>query len=292
MPVQASAGIAFSDRALRYAEIQQTDRGFRLLRLGQCDFDFDLNRTLTDPGSSAERAVVADAVREALGASSSRRIRAALHPPLCRSFFSAHDEGDPVPAVTLEASLLGFVSEPAEGGIGADAAGRSGDAELLHVTSMRPAVLDNLGSILADLEADDAQAVSALRASAEVVRLGGKKLEPSQCILAVGQFDHLLEVSLVDDRGWRFAAHNRGLPSVDDAVHQITAMFKTLGRPLSQVVQVLTFGSQPPAETVANLFRGKTRKLNPLVLLDLDRDSLDPEYSAAEFVPAVGAALL
>ncbi len=292
MPVESSAGIAFSDRALRYAEIQQTDKGFRLLRLGQCDFDFDLNRTLTDPGSSAERAAIADAIREALGKSSTRRIRAALHPPLCRSFFSAHEEGNPVPAVTFEAELLGFASASQSGGIGADAAGRSEDAELLHVTVMRPPVLENLGTILADLEAEDAQAVSALRASAEVVRIGGRRLRGTEHILAIGHSEGLLELSIVNAQGWRFATHVRGLPHVDDAVHQVTGVFKTLEVPLTEVVQVLTFGSMPVPTTLQTLFQGKTKMLNPLALLDLDRDSLDPDYSAAEFVPAVGAALL
>ncbi|MFT5515213.1 MAG: hypothetical protein ACI80V_001335 [Rhodothermales bacterium] len=292
MAAQTSAGIAFSDRALRYAEIQETERGFRLLRLGQCDFDFDLNRTLSDPGAVEERKIISEALVEALGQSESRRVRAALHPPLCRSFFSAHEGEDPVPAVSFEAELLGFANDADGGGIGADAAATAEGAELLHVTSIRPAVLQNLGVIVAELHAEDAQAVSALRASAEIVRLAGIEAQPGGCILAVGFFDNLFELAALDATGWRFATHARGLPDPADAVYHLRESLNILGWGLGDVSRVLSFGSLPAPDTLESLFSGKIQVINPLNLLDLDPESLDPDYSAAEFVPSVGAALL
>lgn len=292
MPVQASAGISFSDRSLRYAEIQQTERGFRLLRLGQCDFDFDLNRILSDPGATSEREVIGNALREALGTSADRRIRAALHPPLCRSFFSAHNGGDPVPGVSFEAKLLGLVPDEVPGGIGADAAAQTPDSELLHVTSIRPSVLQNLGGIIAQLAAEDAQAVSALRASSEVIRLGGLPTGNDQCCVAVGFFENLFEMAVVDSKGWRFAMHSRSLPTPDAAMHHITQTLGHLGWSPDAIAEVLAFGPMPPPPSLKVTFSGRLRVVNPLSLLDLDRDSLDPDYSAPEFVPAVGAALL
>ncbi|NNE69229.1 MAG: hypothetical protein HKN29_02570 [Rhodothermales bacterium] len=291
MGAQASAGIAFSDRALRYAEVQESERGFRLLRLGQCDFDFDLNRSLTDPHADQERAIIGEALVEALGTSDSRRIRAALHPPLCRSFFSAHSGEDPVPAVSFEAGLLGFANESGNG-IGADAAAQSGDTELLHVTSIRPVVLENLGAIVADLQAEDAQAVSALRASAEVVRLGGVNLVDGLCVLAIGYFDNLFELALLDRTGWRYATHARGLPSLEDSVFHITETLGQMNWTPAEVSRVLCFGSLRVPEAIEVLFPGRVQVMNPLSLLELDPDSLDPDYAAAEFVPSVGAALL
>lgn len=291
MAAQASAGIAFSDRALRYAEVQESERGFRLLRLGQCDFDFDLNRSLTDPGAEQERSIIAEALVEALGPSDSRRIRAALHPPLCRSFFSAHTDEDPVPAVTFEAGLLGFSNEDGHG-IGADAAAHAGGSELLHVTSIRPVVLENLGAIVADLKAQDAQAVSALRASAEVVRLGGVNMVDGLCVLAIGYFDNLFELALLDRTGWRFATHARGLPAPEDSIYHIREALSLLNWSPEEVSRALCFGSMRVPDAVEALFPGRVQVMNPLSLLELDPDSLDPEYAAAEFVPSVGAALL
>ena len=292
MAAQASAGIAFSERALRYAEVQETGRGFRLLRLGQCDFDFDLSRTLTDPSAGQERTIIGEALVEALGTSEGRRIRAALHPPLCRSFFSAHDGSDPVPAVTFEAGLLGLGHDEEGGGIGADAAAQTSDGELLHVTSIRPVVLEHLGAIIADLQAEDAQAVSALRASAEVVRLGGLNLTRGLCVVAIGYFDNLFEMAVLDNSGWRFASHARGLSTAADSVHHIRETLGVMGWTPDQVARVLCFGSEPVPDAVSAHFAGRVSLMNPLSLLELDKDSLDPDYAAAEFVPSVGAALL
>ncbi|MBO6575742.1 MAG: hypothetical protein JJ896_12130 [Rhodothermales bacterium] len=292
MAAPTSAGIAFYDRSLRYAEVQETERGFRLLRLGQCDFDFDLNRTLSDHGADQERDIISEALVEALGTSESRRLRAALHPPLCRSFFSAHDGADPVSAVSFEAGLLGFAADNSGGGIGADAAARGEDSELLHVTAIRPVVLEHLGATVANLKAEDAQAVSALRASAEVVRLGGVNLAGGVCVVALGYFDNLFELAILDESGWRFATHARGLPTPEDSIHHIREALSLMGWSADHVARALVFGTLRVPPAVEALFQGRVQIMNPLALLELDPDSLDPEYSSAEFVPSVGAALL
>ena len=55
---------------------------------------------------------------------------------------------------------------------------------------------------------------------------------------------------------------------------------------------MLCYGSLRVPSTVEAMFAGRVQIMNPLSLLELDPDSLDPEYAAAEFVPSVGAALL
>ena len=95
MQAIARAGVEFHGSAMRYAEIEQTGDDFRLLRLGDCQFEFDAYEVLFSGGPDAFLDTISEAVAEVFEGSSARVFRIVVHPPVIKSFSSSFpDESD------------------------------------------------------------------------------------------------------------------------------------------------------------------------------------------------------
>lgn len=105
---RARASVAAHGTTLRYAEVEQYGARYRLLRLGSCDFDFDVARALlhAPEAAEAEAAVqakaaqhaetVAEALRDVFAGATAAVVSFVLHSPDCTSFCTPllPDEGE------------------------------------------------------------------------------------------------------------------------------------------------------------------------------------------------------
>ena len=89
MQAIARAGVEFHGSAMRYAEIEELNREYRLLRLGDCQFEFDAYEVLFNDGPDAFLDTISEAVAEVFQGSAARDFRVAVHPPVAKTFLSS-----------------------------------------------------------------------------------------------------------------------------------------------------------------------------------------------------------
>lgn len=82
------AGIELYGTELRYAELEPYGTRHRLLRLGRCDFDFDVADEILKGSNRQHLSTVAEALRDVFSDSTVLRIHVTLHPPACPTFFT------------------------------------------------------------------------------------------------------------------------------------------------------------------------------------------------------------
>lgn len=89
------AGVELTGRVMRYAELDLGGHAERprLLRLGACDFDFDVAEAILDVSGPTHLDTVATAIREIFDGSESDRLFVAVHPWNATAFFSPVREG-------------------------------------------------------------------------------------------------------------------------------------------------------------------------------------------------------
>ena len=117
MEHQAFASIDLSWATLRYAEAMHTPDGIRPLRLGSCDFDFDITRELLHDEAPQHLGVVTQALADVFSGSTVHPLRVVVHPPNAHAFVTV------VPADLAEAErAVRFQQEAAlVAGTGSDA---------------------------------------------------------------------------------------------------------------------------------------------------------------------------
>jgi hypothetical protein len=150
MDARVLAGIDLYGRTLRYAEVECYDvehhgTRHRLLRLGSCDFEFDVTRVLwSAPADQQQQShqqqleTLGKALADVYESTSAGELRVVVHPPQAYSFFA------PAPARAARAARLEHFAREAQLLADGDAAdgsgsvrgnGPSGARDGLHVTA-------------------------------------------------------------------------------------------------------------------------------------------------------------
>lgn len=287
MPRITSVGLDLSEKSLRYAVLRRGGSRDRLLRLGHVEFAFDVRRALMEPGGDDERAALAKAVLESVADTNPDVVRVALHPPHCRSFFSrAGDDSDTLKRARFEAELLGFCVQADESTVSADSAYSDADGDRIHVSVISAEVLDRMGWVVEGLGCEDAQAVSGVRAAAEVFRRmrPGRREGP---MIAIGQFEHLTEVSILEAQGWRFAVHHSSTGLEPDV---LAAALRAAGE--SGAPTVTFYGADEGRDRLAVTLGARSTVVDPLQLVEYDPELLHARQASEHFLAALGAALL
>lgn len=76
--VRSSAGISFSGSVMRYAEIERAGSVTRLLRLGNCDFEFDAASELFSPSRPSRLDVIREALSDVFSGTTADVVRAVI----------------------------------------------------------------------------------------------------------------------------------------------------------------------------------------------------------------------
>ncbi len=302
MQASATAGIEFYGAAMRYSEVEHYGRRYRLLRLGDCDFEFDVSEALFKTGEEKYLEIVNDAVAEIFLGTTATRFRMVVHPQTARVFNSIAETGTEEPVVSENVAFeSAMLHEQIVGTDGRDVLrgaeiidGGEPRIESLHVTEIGASVrrrFDRIVSGIPDIEVETIS--SSLAVSNILQKLSRKRERPDEFELSIGLYETCTEFTLLRDGQGLFAQHREETDPGDVAyfaLHVLNLSRKT--KSTSTGVQV--YGTEVSDETMGTLetvFGRKLSVLNPIPVMDLNTDQFDENFRFESFVACLGAAL-
>ncbi len=297
------AGIEIHGRVMRYAEIELGDGPGRLLRLGACDFDFPVAKTLLALTGPTHLETVATAVREIFDGSEARTLHVAVHPWNSTSFFSPLPQGMP-PAerfeqLRQEAAMLSdaSIARPVRvktTPVRVETLPDGRQAHWHHVLRFSESVHARLahiaGSLAEEREVKHEVADTTGAAAAVLARL--PEADAEAFALAVGAYGDRTEVALCRGATWHFG-HYADVRAQTDGAYFVGALLDRLGVTVAEVGRLVLYG-EPEGRDAASgleaLFGLEAEPLNPLLALGAARSGADASALSA-YVPALGVLL-
>lgn len=294
MNAHARAGIDIHGSAMRYAEVEHYGARQRLLRLGSCDFEFDVTQELLRGEAEDHLEALAEALRDVFSGSAASELHVALHPPTCQPFFSAHPAGRPAGALRAqlqrEAVLLGGDDAVAVGAASLDPG--PAEADFYSVLSISRGVQSRLEKVLSRLP----QLQPQLRLSTEGIARVLSHLPPAgeaACTLALGWYDHHVEVVVSREGRWVYS-HQAPVAEPIDAAYYAALVVDRLRLQPADVGSVLLYGPHLDLSRfglLERLFGVAPQLLNPVAAVDLEPGSLAASFDAETYAPCIGVAL-
>ncbi|HEX8384833.1 MAG TPA: hypothetical protein VF576_01545, partial [Rubricoccaceae bacterium] len=235
----ALAVVGLSGGAMRYAEVEPGGpTGYRLRRLGTCDFDLDAEAAVFGAGPPEALAVVADALRDVFAGTSARSLVVATPATATTTFFT------PLPAglgdgardeqLRQEAALLADVPPATPVRVRAVPVRAEtmpeGERRWYHVLHVGENVHARLGRLAAAIGAPSYDVADAGRAAATVVRALPADGPPDdgadagRVDLVVGAYAGHTEVAVVRGGDLLFGHHGPGTTPEDTAYFALAAL--------------------------------------------------------------------
>ena len=308
MDAQTRAGIDIYGRVLRYAEVQRLDGRYRLLRLGVCEFDFDVVEAVL-AAEPAHLEALSDALADVFEGSGAGRLYVVVHPPVCYSFFA------PLPVdvsdeqrkqhLLRDAALLTRADVPQPLRLTADPVYSEtlpgGEAvEWYHVLALDERLYTRFDRILRLLPQSHHRMTLSMHAVANAVERLERKAGPvdvaaAPFTLAIGGYASHIELTLCRHSSWYFSHHTEagGVAEAGDAAYFALALLHRLGLAPRQVGRLLLYGHFREAagfEALAEAVGTAPQPLDPLPLLDLDPHSMAAADEMAAYAPCLGVA--
>ena len=306
------AGIELYGRVMRYAEVELGARGDgaappRLLRLGACDFDFDVAEALLDLSGPTHLDTVATAIREIFSGSQAEALHVAVHPWWSTSFFSPIPEGtapaDRLEQVRQEAAMLSdaAVSRPVRvrvTPVRIEVRPDGRRSHWHHVLRLPEAVHARLVHVAKPLGGADGEggheALDTTGAAAAVMaRLARTPAADTDdaFALAVGVYDGRTEFALTHGEAWYYGHHAEA--GIHDGTYYGAALLDRLGVEPHRVRRLFLYGDAAEAgmvDPLSDFLDVEAEPLNPLRLFRLAPSEASP-YALAAYAPCVGALL-
>ena len=308
METHTSASIEFQDSVLRFAEIRRAgDDPPRLVRLGSCAFDFNLEQdALRGEQRPRRRAAVREALADVFAGSGALDLHVTLHPPLCTSLFL------PLPADTPAEDRAGRVQEeialvmPAT--TRAVASAELMRAEVLpdgdavhwfHVLALPGDIADRLDALVDTLSvAQHRYCLSTGSAAAVLQRLARQEAATTPVAtpyrLGLGLYETHTELTLCRNQGWHFAASTL-MTAPADALYFAVALLHRLAVQSDELAGLFLYGDgradRLDAALLHEVFGRTPEPLNPLTAVAYDAAGLTDANGFEQYAPCVGAAL-
>lgn len=302
MEAHVRAGIDVYGRILRYAEVEQYGSRYRLLRLGTCDFDFDVVDEVLAHENPEHVETVSNALGDIFSGSIAGSLNVTIHPPACYSFFTPlpaeSDSSERKIRLQQEASLLAGTEQPLH--ITADAV-RSQEMEdgtrvdWVHVLAVDDRIHGRIRTIIEKLPHPRRRMMVSMQGAARSmakIQRSTTDAGPSYSI-AVGAYPHHIEYTLSRDGAWYFSNYSASVPT-DDLPFFALSLLQRFGLSIGDVGHLFVYGNDAdPAhfsglESVADI---DVRRLDPFTFLDLDSGTLSPDFDAESYVGCVGVTL-
>ena len=307
------AGIEVYGRAMRYAEVQGAARGagaLQLVRLGACDFEFDVAEALLGLSGPTHLDTIATAVREIFAGSAARSLVVAVHPWNCTSFFSPLPAGMPPSArfeqLRQEAAMLSdaTVARPVRvkaQPVRIETLADGQRAHWHHVLRLSDSVHARLDHVTTPPdEHESAWAHEFVDATAAAAAVVGRRFEMEHedsadedpFALAIGVYGARCEVALCHGATWHFGYHAEA-GALEDGAYFVAALLDRLGVGLDAVEQLFLYGDsadEDAIEGVEDLLGLRAQPLNPLDVFRPARSGADP-LTLASYTPVIGALL-
>ncbi len=308
MDVRARAGIDIYGTVLRYAEVEQRGPRYQLLRLGSCDFDFDIAEAVLQGSPPEHLEALTDALNDVFEGSVATRLHVTVHPPTCYSFFTALPvevaKEERKQRLLREAALLTRSSSPQPLRLTADPVYTEtmddGEAvEWFHVLALDERLHTRFDRICRMLPQSRHRMTLSMHAVANAVerieRRGGESEGRQQApfTLVLGWYPTHVEFTLCRHTHWYFSHYTEAAPPADCAYFAL-ALTGRLGLEQSAVGRIFVYGGFKKADDFADLaevFPAVPEPLNPMQLIDLDPDSMAASFDHAAYAPCLGVAL-
>jgi len=301
------ASVEVYGRIMRYAEVQGGgDTPLQLVRLGACDFDFDVAETLLGVASTAHLETVATAIREIFDGSEAAKLSVAVHPWNCTSFFSPLPEGmapsERFEQLRQEAAMLSDASVARPVRVKATPVrieqlpdGRK--AHWHHVLRLSDSVharLEHIAKRPGTSMQPSAWPHEFTDTTAAVATVVTRRPEVADdaLALAVGVYGDRAEYVLCRGSRWQFG-HYAEAGALDDGPYFLAALLDRLGTKPSAVKHLFFYGDKIDAtrlQGLEHILGTSAMALNPLDIFGPARSGTDP-FVLASYAPVIGALL-
>ncbi len=307
MEALIQAAVDIHDSTLRYAEVERSGASFRLLKLGSCEFDFDIMHELSNGARSVYLDTLGDALNDVFVGTEASDLQVVLHPPESYSFFTPLlvdlSEEERRGRLQEEATLLTTSDSPMPLHLTADvvfteslASGKT--VEWFHVLGLKEVLHNRFDRILRTLPHRRYRFNLSTRGAAKVVESlqRGPRFEAADRAafsLAVGFYASHVEYTVCRQYRW-YHSHFTEAGASADAVYFALALLKRLQVPRSSVRDVFCYGSMPGEEAIGmmgEVFNTICRPLNPIEVVELDGRRPGEGFAAEAYAPCIGAAL-
>lgn len=308
MDIRARAGIDIYGTVLRYAEVEQRGPRYQLLRLGSCDFDFNVAEAVLQARSTEHVEAVTDALNDVFEGSAATRLHVTLHPPTCYSFFTALPveiaKEERKQRLLREAALLTRSEVPQPLRLTADPVYTEtlddGMAmEWYHVLALDEQLHARFDRICRMLPQSHHRMTLSMHAIANAVERIERRGEESQrgqrapFSLALGWYPTHVEFTLCRHARWYFS-HFSEPASPSDCAYFALALTDRLGIKQQDVGRIFIysgFKNVDAFEDLADIYAAHPESLNAMQLIAMDRDSMAASFDHEAYAPCLGVTL-
>jgi hypothetical protein len=299
MKATARASLDIFGRDLRYAEVEQLGSRYRLLRLGTCDFDFDVVAEVLRAEADAQHlTAVREALRDVLSGSVASTMRFVMHPPAVRSFLSAFPGDLPKSSVNIRAQQEAALLYGVGPGLSVDheplVDDSADDVAWQGVTVTLSDVRKKLVRLGAALPGADIEVVSGRNAAGRALErfMHMSKDEDEGVVVAVGRYGTLYEIAYGAGGRWLFS-HAVDTSHEANAVYYSAQILERIGYAPEDVSRLLVFGigDEVAVADFARFYDVRSQPFDPLMLVNIDPSTVEGSFQGGAFLAAVGGAL-
>lgn len=304
MEHHTSASVEVNGAILRYAEVVREGDAYRLVRLGSCEFDFDVEDSALHTGSGPWADTLGRALKDIFAGSSALDLHIALHPLLFTSFFVPIPAG--MPMMERESQLREEVALvlPGEEAVVTAEFVRSevlpdgATVNWFHVLALPATVAESFERVVGSLAVIRRRFCSSTSGVAAVLKHIARRRAAGTSVgtpyrLAIGSYADQTEYVLVRNQGWHYGLSVRASDPLD-RVYFAAALLERLAVGTHELKDVFVYGTgvEPELRTVIPSLLGvEPETLDPLAIVVHESDSISAAFSAESYAPCIGANL-
>lgn len=294
--IRSTAGLAFSGSVMRYAEVERSGNDVRLVRLGNCDFEFDAAKELFSVTRSTRLDVIREAVSDVFAGTSAETARAVLPTDILTSFRTVvpSDASEAVRnrQIALEAQTL--VGTAADGDLFPAAGHRSPDDTLIpvfvaHAPKRIAERLRSVGSVFGTVRMDMMPRQGAVHSAVNAIQ----QVTGALRTLVIGAYPGRTEYQFVAD-GQRVAEAEYDTGAVSDSVYYSLDMLARSAIDPADVEAVWLHGDcvdGPLLDAMNETWGVRLHLANPGPAVRLEEGRLEASFGFEAFMATIGAAV-
>ena len=307
MGAYVQAGVEIYNSTLRYAEVENNDSQYRLLKLGSCEFEFDMSEALSSRAQPLYLDTLAEALNDVFAESIASDLHIVFHPSNCFSFFTPLyvdlTEEERKLRLQEEATLLTASDKLVPLHLTADVVytetlenGRI--VEWFHVLGIEEQVHHQLSMVLNSLPHSSIRFNLSTRGTANAIECIARKerrdiVGHAAYTLAIGYYKTHIEYALCRRGRWYFS-HHTDSSAPADGVYFALSLLRRLNIEKSSIGQIYIYGEDIEAEVFSllqDVFERTPEVLNPMEIVALDKKSPGMHFTAEAYVPCIGVAM-
>ncbi len=298
MAATSTAGVEFTGSVMRYSEVERLESTCRLLRLGNCEFEFDVASVVYSGSQPEHIKTVQSALKDVFQGTEATRFRFVLPSQALTRFTSVVPEGADEDAqmehIAFETRIL---SSDIDSGDVFPTLMSSLDSEddlSFSVSLIESDVTENLRIIGSAFPEIPFEHVPSSDAAFLAFRHVAHRYEyPKGTYLLAGAYGRNTDFVLIKD-GAPLAHTSIVTPHHSDAAYHSLLLLSRFGLSYSDLKQVFVYGEYAESTLVSSLETAVGEIVtifNPSAIVDLDENRFEDDFPIQAFVPCMGAAI-